>query len=289
MSDVVKISTPRLTIEGRSRAGNESWFRVKELGVALDIGRCPDVLVGVPHIFVTHSHLDHALGIPFYASQRNLQSLPIGTVYVPAENLDDFHELMRIHGKLESTTYDLELVGMNPGDERDLRRDLVVRAHASTHRVAARSYEFLEKRRRLLPQFQGESGEELARLRGSEVVTTADELHSLLLYTGDTDAGIFETTTAVFHTDVLMIECSFVEEGDQSRAARYTHLHLDDIFERADMFRNELIILTHFSLRNSPVAIHVEVDRRCPAILRERLRLALPEPHSQLFAGSSVR
>lgn len=281
MTDVVRISTPRLTIEGRSRAGNESWFRVRELAVALDIGRCPDVLIGVPHIFVTHSHLDHALGIPFYASQRNLQSLPVGTVYVPTENLEDFQELMRIHGKLESTTYDLELVGMKTGDERELRRDLVVRAHASTHRVAARSYEFLERRRRLLPQFQGESGEELARLRGSDVVTTADELHSLLLYTGDTDAGIFDTATPLFDTDVLMIECSFVDESDRSRAARYTHLHLDDIFERADMFRNEMIILTHFSLRNSPAAIHAEVDRRCPAILRDRLHLALPEPYSR--------
>jgi len=282
MNDLVLIRTPRLTIEGRSRAGNESWFRVKELGIALDIGRCPDVLIGVSHIFVTHAHLDHAMGIPFYASQRNLQSLPVGTVYVPSENLGDFQELMRIHGKLESTTYELNLVGVYAGDERELRRDLVVRTHASTHRVPARSFEFLEKRRRLLPQYQGESSEELSRLRDAGVATTSDELHSLLLYTGDTDAKIFDTATPVFDAEVLMIECSFVDETDRERAARYTHLHLDDIFDRADLFQNEMVILTHFSLRNSPAAIQAAVQRRCPAILRPRLRLALPEPFSRL-------
>lgn len=47
----VVIQTPRFSIEGKSRAGNETYFRVRELGVSLDIGRCPDLLISVPHIF----------------------------------------------------------------------------------------------------------------------------------------------------------------------------------------------------------------------------------------------
>lgn len=280
MNDVVRIEAARLTIEGRSRAGNESWFRVKELGIALDIGRCPDVLIGVSHIFVTHSHLDHALGIPFYASQRNLQSLPVGTVYVPLEKLEGFRELMSVHERLDGSTYDLELVGMAVGDERSLRADLVVRAHESTHRVPARSYEFLERRRKLLPEFRQSEPEELARLRGIDVATTADWFHPRVVYTGDTDSRIFDSGTPLYDADVLMIECSFVGDDDRPRAAKYTHLHVDDIFERADLFRNETIILTHFSLRNSPAHIHREIERLCPETLRGRLRLALPEPYS---------
>ncbi|MCU1230594.1 MAG: ribonuclease chloroplastic-like isoform, partial [Acidobacteria bacterium] len=66
-SDYCTIVAPHFTIEGRSRAGHETWFRIRELGIALDIGRCPDVIVGLSNVFVSHAHLDHAVGIPFYA------------------------------------------------------------------------------------------------------------------------------------------------------------------------------------------------------------------------------
>ena len=74
----VLVSPERFTIEGRSRAGHETYFRVRELGAVLDIGRCPDMAIGMPNIFITHAHLDHALGIPFYAGQRHLQRISGG-------------------------------------------------------------------------------------------------------------------------------------------------------------------------------------------------------------------
>ncbi|HSP35679.1 MAG TPA: hypothetical protein VLU46_15310 [Thermoanaerobaculia bacterium] len=79
--EFVSIPTRHFTIEGRSRAGHETWFRVRELGVALDIGRCPDPVIPLPHVFVTHAHLDHAVGIPFYAGLRHLQRIDGGRVY----------------------------------------------------------------------------------------------------------------------------------------------------------------------------------------------------------------
>jgi ribonuclease Z len=280
MTDVVTIRTSQLTIEGRSRAGNETWFRVKELNVALDIGRCPDRLIGVPNVFVTHPHLDHALGIPFYASQRNLQRLPTGTVFVPAEKAEEVRELMRLHERLEGTSYDLDIRGMAIGESLGLRRKLVVEAHESTHRVPARSWRFLERRQKLLADLAGSSPQQLAAERAGGKPTVEERLHPLLLYTGDTDAGIFECGTPLYDADVLMIECSFTGDADGERAKRYTHLHLDEIFERADLFENEMIILTHFSLRDAPVTIHERVRRRLPRVLRGRVRLALPDPHS---------
>ena len=37
------------------------------------------------------------------------------------------------------------------------------------------------------------------------------------------------------------IECSFLAEGHQERAAKYRHIHLDDIADFADRFENQLI------------------------------------------------
>src|SRR6266850_1294928 len=141
-----KLETEHFTIEGRSRAGHETWFRIRELGIGLDMGRGPDALIPMPHVFVSHAHLDHAVGIPFYAGQRRLQRMPGGRVYVPSETIDDFRELMRIHERLEGTTYDMELVPLSAGNTVPLGRTHFARAHDATHRVPARAYEIVEVR-----------------------------------------------------------------------------------------------------------------------------------------------
>src|SRR5204863_5485528 len=98
--DLFTLNAGRFTIEGRSRAGHETWFRIRELGLALDIGRGPDEIVHIPHVFITHAHLDHVVGVPFYAGQRQLQRLEGGTVYVPAESADDMRAILAGYEKL---------------------------------------------------------------------------------------------------------------------------------------------------------------------------------------------
>jgi ribonuclease Z len=271
-----RLETEHFTIEGRSRAGHETWFRVRELGIALDIGRCPDAIIGLQHVFISHAHLDHALGVPFYAGQRHLQRLAGGTVYVPAEAAEDFRALMKLHEKLEGTEYDAEIRGVAVGEALRVGRTLQVRGHRATHRVAARAYEFLEVRHHLKKEFAGIDGNELARLRQDGVAVTEDAEHPILFYTGDTDRGLLEQCRSMFQAEVLIVECSFVQDGHQERAARYRHLHFDDIADFAGRFENRVILLTHFSRRYSREQIRHEIERRCPAVLRDRIRLALP-------------
>jgi ribonuclease Z len=280
--DFFTLQTPYFTIEGRSRAGHETYFRVKELGLALDIGRCPDLLLGVPNIFVTHAHLDHAVGIPFYAGQRHLQALDGGRIYVPSDAAEDFVALMKLHEKLEGATYDIEIIGLAHEEEVKLGRTHVVRAHRSSHRVASRGYEVFELRHHLLPEFAGMDRAEIARLRRDGATVEEHFRVPLLFYTGDTDRVILEENTELWKARVLMIECSFIEDGHQDRAERYRHIHFDDIAEFADRFENELIVLTHFSRRYSREDIRRGVARRCPANLRDRIRLGLPEQWQRL-------
>lgn len=274
MSDEFRLATPHFTIEGRSRAGHETWFRVRELGIGLDIGRCPDELVHIAHVFITHAHLDHAVGVPFYAGQRHLQGLAGGTVYVPAESAADLQLILSTYERMSGSPFDIDLRGVAIGQEIRFGRTHVVRAHAATHRVAARAYEFIEVRHHLKA---GIAGQDVMRLRQEGVAVEEEYRIPVLFYTGDTDRGILETNDALFKAEVLMIECSFIEEGHQTRAAKYRHLHIDDIAEFAERFENQLIVLTHFSRRYSRDQIRDGVRRRVPHSLRDRIRLALPE------------
>jgi ribonuclease Z len=271
------LPTEHFTIEGRTRAGHETWFRIRELNLGLDIGRCPDALLSVGNIFVTHAHLDHAAGIPFYAGQRQLQGMPGGRVFVPVETLDDFRALMAIHTRLEGVHYDLELVGMAPGDVVRISRTLWARAHRATHRVPARAYEIIDWRHHLKPEYAGRDGRELAALRASGLAIHDEVEVPILFYTGDTDRGLLEQNDAIYKAEVLMIECSFVADGHQTRAEQYRHIHFDDLAEFAERFQNALIVLTHFSRRYSRDEIVTMLRKRCPSILRDRIRLAFPE------------
>src|SRR5262249_30865297 len=159
------------------------------------------------------------LGIPFYAGQRHLQRISGGRVFVPEEAAEDFRALMRLHRKLEDTDYDVEIVGVADGQSIALGKGHQVRGHRATHRVAARAYEFLEVRHHLRPEFAGRDDIVELRRRGTQV---AEEYRqSLLFYSGDTDRGILESNAQLFKSEVLILECSFIADGHQDRAARY--------------------------------------------------------------------
>jgi ribonuclease Z len=275
--DLFTLKTQHFTLEGRSRAGHETWFRIRELGVALDIGRGPDQVVPMDHVFITHAHLDHAAGIPWYGAQRRLQRLEGGTIYVPSEAAEDVRELLRVQARLTGHEFHTAIRGMAPGDEVRFGRTHMVRAHAAPHRVAARAWELFEVRHRLREELAGLEREELLRLHRDG--TRVDEPYTspVLFYTGDTDRGLLERCQEAFRAEVLVIECSFIADGHQERAEAYRHIHVDDIADFADKFENELIVLTHFSRRYSRDEIREGVRRRLPASLHERIRLALPE------------
>ena len=109
------------------------------------------------------------------------------------------------------------------------------------------------------------AGAEIARLRAGGTVVTRREEVPLLAYPGDCGADIFGAAPQILRARVLLLECSFLWPEDRARALEYAHIHLADLVSRADLFENEVVVLTHFSQRYRPEEI------------REALR-AIPEP-----------
>ena len=108
---------------------------------------------------------------------------------------------------------------------------------------------------------------------------TRREERPLLAYPGDCGPAVFEAAPELFRARVLLIECSFVLPEDRERARAYEHLHLDDFIERAGFFKNEVIVLTHFSQRYRVEEIR-EALRALPGELSERVVPFLPDSGS---------
>ena len=138
---------------------------------------------------------------------------------------------------------------------------------------------FSEIRHKLVERLAGLPGGEIARMRAEGAEVTRREETPLLAYTGDCGAGIFDAEPDLLRARVLLIECSFLRPEDVGRARDYGHLHLDDFLERADLFENEAIVMTHFSMRYRPEEIF-EALRTLPAEIRDRVVAFLPREES---------
>jgi ribonuclease Z len=189
----------------------------------------------------------------------------------------DLEAWLAISQRLENVDYGAHVTPAVPGESVMLRNDLELKFLPGRHRVPTVGYLFSEIRKKLSDELIGRPGEEIAALRAGGAEVTRREEIPLLAYPGDCGPEIFDAAPELFRARVLLIECSFVAPEDRDRAREYAHIHLDDIAERASLFENEAIVLTHFSLRYEPEEI-LKALGTLPAGVSDRVIPFLPRP-----------
>lgn len=261
-------------IEGWSWAGDETWFRVHPPGLAFDLGRGALQLAGARDLFLSHGHLDHALGLPFILSQRSLHRSESSRIFCPREIAPAVEALLAAAQEMESARYRYELLPLDPGCRVDVGRGMAVEAFRTDHVVPSLGYHLLRSKHRLAPAYRGLPPAELAALRrrGVDPEERVEEL--LLTYCGDTGPGVFEGEPRLFTARVLMLECTFLSEEHRDRGRRYGHLHLADLEERRERFDNQHLVLYHLSRRHQPGQLRRLAGERL-AGLKPRLHLLM--------------
>ena len=250
-----RVDAAGIAVEGVSIAGHESFYKLPGFRAMLEFGRAPEDTLGYPTVCLTHGHLDHAAGLAHHASRRKLTGLPPATVFAPEEAVRDLGIWLAASERLENVPYGVRLVPAAPGGAVLLRRDLELSFLPGRHRVPTVGYLFSEVRHKLRDEYAGRSGQEIGALRAEGHDVTRREAIPLLAYPGDCGPAIFDAAPVLFSARVLLIECSFFAPEDVGRAHAYDHLHLSDFVERAGLFENETVVMTHFSLRYTPEEI----------------------------------
>lgn len=273
---VRSLSHGNLTIEGYSRAAVQSYWRIPELKLGFDLGGQPWSFMTTPNWFVSHSHLDHVAALPVLVARRRMMKMEPPTIYLPAEAVDGVQAVLRAFQRLDRGRLPVNLVGLGPDQEIELSRELAVRTIPTRHTIPSLGFLVSERRKKLKPEFQGFSNDQIRDLRLSGVEVSAETRIPLAAYMGDTAPQGLDVFPEVYKARILIIEATFVAPNERpSVIHKYGHTHLDDLIARADRFENEVIVASHFSTRLHPDQIARIFDRRLPESLRKRLKVWL--------------
>ncbi len=265
-----------LTVEGYSRAAVQTYWRVPELKVCFDLGAHPWDFMSTPNCFISHTHLDHVAALPAYVARRRMMKMEPPTVYLPEYALEDVRRLLLIMQRLDRGRQTCNLVGVTAGQEIELSREHVVTVFEATHTIPAVGYVVWERRNKLKEEYHGLPGDKIRDLRLSGVAVTLEIRTPLVAYTGDTSPAGLDNYPPAFEAKILITEMSFVRaKHRREKIHKFGHMHLDDFIERADRFKNELIICGHFSTRYGTEEVRRVVERKLPENLRSRVKLWL--------------
>jgi ribonuclease Z len=265
-----------LTIEGYSRAAVQTYWRVPELKLGFDLGAQPWSFMTTPNWFVSHTHLDHISALPVLVARRRMMKMEPPRIYLPAESIEGVNLLLRAIQRLDRGRMPVELVGLEPDQEVELSRELVLRAFSTRHTIPSLGYLVWERRKKLKPEYHDLTGDQIRDLRLSGVEVSSEIRLPKVAYLGDTAPQGLDSFPEIYRAQILILEVTFVAPNERPALIhKFGHTHLDDLLARADRFQNEVIIASHFSTRLHGDQIQRIIERRLPESLRGRVKVWL--------------
>jgi ribonuclease Z len=270
------LSHKGLTIEGYSRAAVQSYWRIPELKIGFDLGGQPWGFMATGTWFLSHTHLDHIAALPVYVARRRMMKMEPPDIYLPESAIEPVGRLLRAVSRLDRGRLPCRLLPARPGDEIELSREHVVTVSSTCHTIPSVGFVVWDRRRKLKHEYQGLPGDNIRDLRLSGVDVTHEIRAPLVAYLGDSSPEGLDRCPAMYEAMILITEMTFVARSHRrDKIHKYGHIHLDDILERRDRFRNEVIVASHYSTRYTDERIQRIIAKRVPDMLDGRLHVWL--------------
>jgi len=262
------------SIRAVSVGGLETCIELPHFKLCFDIGRCPPTATRLPTVLFTHAHTDHMGGVIHHCATRDMTQMPPPTYVMPNENVEAFQDMVAAWRRLDRSPLPCTVVGVSPGDEHDLGKGRTAHIFRAIHRVPSVGYAISTTKRVLKPELRGLDGFAIRDLRADGV-----EIHDVretveVAFCGDTTIDVVDREARVRTARVLILEVTFLDDRVSVAKARGKgHVHFDEVVERADLFENEVILLTHRSIRYGNEQAEKLVRERLPAHLSDRVVL----------------
>ncbi len=279
--NLARIEIDDLEIIGYSVAGEETVVAVPQLDVCFDIGKAPDQLIHINNVLLTHGHMDHAAGFAYYLSQRNFTGQAPGTILAPQNLVAPIRTIIEAWGRLDGNKIPVNLVGVGPGDEYQLKPNLFARAFPTKHSRGSLGFAVIEKRRKLKEEYLGLNGPQIVELKKQGIEIDYGVEIPIVAYLGDTQYVDFSQLEYIAGARILIAECTFYEGEHTGRARAGRHMHVDELAGLLQKMRNEHIIITHTTQRTPMREIRRTLKDVLPAQLYEKIIIMDRRPRNR--------
>jgi len=248
------VYVPPYRIQGISVAGEQTVVQIPELDISFDIGLCPRIALSSNYIALSHGHMDHVAGLPYYFSQRMFQRIGPGTCVCHPDLAEPLRAMMLSWTGLEGQRTQFKIIPMPPDEQIEIKNNIFLRGIEVSHAVGAMGYAIVERRSKLKTEYFDLPQERLRALKSSGVEITRSLEIPLVAYTGDTELGPYLFRDEFANAKIVICECTFFEPDHKTRARVGKHLHVTDLIKLLGVWQADAIILVHLSRRTNLAA-----------------------------------
>ena len=252
MSDAIawaeRLRVGAWTLEGFSLGGVETAVHVPELKLAIDVGRGGAPLVRCDHLALTHTHMDHAGGVPYLIALRQLYGMRLPTLYVPAQMAEAMTTMLRSWEAVQRYSIECPVVPVEAGERYAIAQNVWLEPFRTYHPVPSNGYLLVRERKKLKAELAGVPGPSLAAMKARGEVIEDIVKDKVLAVTGDTLVEVLDKQPHILEAETLLIECTFLDDRKSLADSRAGgHVHVSELMERAQVFGGGRLVLSHFS------------------------------------------
>ncbi|MGZ3661251.1 MAG: MBL fold metallo-hydrolase, partial [Bdellovibrionota bacterium] len=211
---------------GYSLAGITTSMFCRNASVCFDVGQGLPFQNSAKHILITHAHMDHAAGIPYLLSQKNMNGQKETNLYVPEALRDTLEQILKLWRSVDGHEYAYQLKAARPGELFEIDKLLSAKAFATPHRVPSQGYLLYQKKKRLKEVHRGASEDEIRRLIANGVEPNETVLEPKVAFTGDTKKEFLDSDPDIARAKILFVEVTFWDDAKPVEHARkWGHIH----------------------------------------------------------------
>mgnify|MGYP003351313626 CR=1 FL=1 len=203
---------------GYSLAGITTSIFFRNAGICFDVGQGLPFQNSAKHILITHAHMDHASGIPYLLSQKNMNGQKESRILVPESFEKPIREIIRLWQQVDGHVYDFDLISAKPGLVYELDRLYSAKPFLTPHRVSSQGYIVYQKKKRLKAEYRALNEDQIRELKKKGEVPSESFLDPIVAFTGDTKKEFLQSDADISLAKVLFVEVTFWDHAKIGRA-----------------------------------------------------------------------